>query len=293
VLAEIDAYAWPTLPPDLLHAMLRPEAAGERLAAARASVTRQMPATYPPDVKDWLVTGIARRRVARGVFDAVALLDSNPAKLDQIFSDAYIDLFLEQVVPLHDSSLTGDQVVDRVVKSCPPGSIVDIMGIQNIKGTGLDFVYRWVSLDTVERALHKVLSGGEERATGLRELLLHDDYGLIDAAHARDVTTTLSGTLPPAEQAAFRPVLQRLQGLVERKETALSAKAATSFGDGLRAVIGKTFDYLDSMRRQSRAKEVLEHLVAGRISHAAAAVEMRAVVARAKGGWAKRKVDVG
>ncbi len=293
VLAEIEAYGWPALPPSLLETMLTPGGPGERLAAARAAVSSHVPAAYPPEARDWLITSIARRRVARGVFDAIGLVDSDPARLDRIFGDAYIELFDEQVVPLHDSSLTGDQVVDRVVKSCPPGSIVDIMGVQNIKGTGLDFVYRWVSLDTVERALVKVRAGGEDRAAGLRELLLHDDYGLIDAEYAREAVSTLSASVPPDEQGAFGPLVQRLDGLVKRKQAALSAKTAASFGDVVRTVIGKTFDYIDSMRRQSRAKEVLEDLVAGRISHAAAAVEMRAVVARAKGGWAKRKAASG
>jgi hypothetical protein len=252
-----------------------------------------MPADYPAEIRDFLVTTIARRRVARAVFAAVALLDTDPTRLDRIFADAYVALFEEQVVPLHDSSLTGDQVIDRAARSCPPGSVVDVMGVQNIKGTGLDFVYRWVSLDTVERALAKVRAGTEERTAGLRELLLHDDYGLIDAGYALAELTRLGGAIPASgsgadEQAAVRPVIQRLEALVARTEAALSAKEAASFGDRLRSIVGKTFDYLDSMRRQTRAKEVLEDLIAGRISHATAALEMRAVVARAKGGWAKR-----
>ncbi len=293
VLAEIDAYGWPRLDPRALEAMLAPGQLGEGLAGARAQIAAAVPADYPPDLREFLITSVTRRRVARGVFEAVPLLDSDPARLDTIFGEAYTALFEEQVVPLHDSSLTGDQVVDRVVRSCAPGSIVDIMGVQNIKGTGLDFVYRWVSLDTVERALAKVKSGGEERAAGLRELLMHDDYGLIDASYAKDELTPLAASLPPAEQAAFGPLLSRLGTLVERKSAALSAKTAASFQDVVRGFIGKTFDYVDSMRRQSRAKEVLEDLIAGRISHAAAAIEMRAVVARAKGGWAKRKVPAG
>jgi len=56
------------------------------------------------------------------------------------------------------------------------------MGLQSIKGTGLDFVYRWVSLDLVARALEKVRSPhAEERDAALRELLTHEDWGHIDA----------------------------------------------------------------------------------------------------------------
>ena len=47
------------------------------------------------------------------------------------------------------------------------------MGIQNIKGTGLDFVYRWVSLDTTTRALGLALSNlPAERERGIRDSAL-------------------------------------------------------------------------------------------------------------------------
>jgi hypothetical protein len=43
------------------------------------------------------------------------------------------------------------------------------------------------------------------------------------------------------------------------------------------------------MRRQAMAREVVDDLTAGRLSHASAAIEMRNVVARAKGAWATKK----
>jgi poly-gamma-glutamate synthase PgsB/CapB len=291
--AEIKAFRWPPIDAPTVEAMLKPREMGESLASAIAAVSAMLPPDYSAEIRDFLAKSVARRRVVRGVFDALTLLDSEPARLDRIFAERYIELFEAQVVPLHDSSLTGDQVIDRVARSCPPGSVVDIMGVQNIKGTGLDFVYRWVSLDTVERALARVRAGGEDRTLGVRELLLHDDYGLVDATYALEALTGLHRTLSAAEKPEIEPLLQRLGPLVAKKQAALSAKTAASVGDFLRMVVGKTFDFLDSMRRQTRAKEVLEELVAGRTSHAAAAIEMRAVVARAKGAWAKKKATLG
>ena len=84
-------------------------------------------------------------------------------------------------------------------------------------------------------------------------------------------------------------MLARLAPIVARKRGALSAKRSKSAVDLVRGFIGKTLDYLDSMRRQAMAKEVVDELVAGRLSHASAAIEMRNVVARAKGAWANKK----
>ena len=65
-----------------------------------------------------------------------------------------------------------------------------------------------------------------------------------------------------------------------------AAKGLEPFSfDTVRGFIGQTFDYLDATRRRRMATELLEALVTGRVSHAAAARKMREIVARAKGGW--------
>jgi gamma-polyglutamate synthase len=286
VAKELAALGLPALDPRLLAQLLSVASPEEDYTAARRAVGEGIDASYSAEARAFVVSTIARRRAVVAVHATVrASLTADPARVDALFTKTYRAMFEESVVALHDSTLTGDQVVDAVVRSAPPGARVDIMGVQNIKGTGLDFVYRWVSLDTVERALAKVKgTDPAKQDEGLRELLTHDDFGLVDARYAHDVIASLDR---PGEQT--RAVLSRIEGLVEAKTRALSATRSRTAVDVVRGVIGKTFDYLDSVRRQRMAREVVEDLVAGRLSHAAAAVEMRNVVARAKGGWALAK----
>ncbi len=286
VAAELAALGLPALDPGLVAMLLRPAVVDEAFVAAMRAVDASVPPEYPSVARPFVVATIAKRRLAAAILRAVEqLLCTDPARLDRIFADAYRAIFREQIVPLHDPALTGDQIIDLIAMGAPPGARVDVMGLQNIKGTGLDFVYRWVSLEAVDRALARARSqNAEEVDAGLRALLVHDDYGLVDSAHALAALQPLSGS--PLADA----VLARLAPIAARKRAALSAKRARSFGDVARGVIGKTFDYLDSMRRQAMAREVVDDLVAGRISHASAAVEMRNVVARAKGAWASKKV---
>ncbi len=288
---ELEALALPPVPAAEVDAMLGPGAPDETAAAARRDVDARLAKDYPAEARPFVVSAIARRRAVRNVLAALdAHLETAPERVDRAFADAYRTMFEEGLVPLYDSTLTGDQVIDAVAKSAPPGAVVDVMGVQNIKGTGLEFVYRWVSLDVVERALEQARSGVRETEdAGLRVLLAHDDWGLVDAAYAQETLAALRTRVAPERAAAFDAVLARLAILVEKKRAALSAKRSRTTGDLVRDVIGKTFDYLDSTRRQSMARAVLDDLVAGRLSHAAAAVEMRAIVARAKGAWARKK----
>jgi hypothetical protein len=58
---------------------------------------------------------------------------------------------------IEDPLATGDQVVVRCALAAPPGVRV-VMGTQNIKGTGLDFVYRWLALAAAQRDLQALAS---------------------------------------------------------------------------------------------------------------------------------------
>ena len=124
-----------------------------------------------------------------------------------------------------------------------------------------------MSLEAVDRAITKAVStSSEDVSDGLRALLVHDDYGLVDSVHALAVIAGRRASASPEHAGPLDAVISRLGAIATRRKSALSAKRSRSAGDVVRGVIGKTFDYLDSMRRQALAREVLEDLVAGRAS---------------------------
>ncbi|NBD11514.1 hypothetical protein [Corallococcus silvisoli] len=219
----------------------------------------------------------------RGDGDAEGRVKAFHAK----FREAYRALMLEQLVPVADSQATGDQVVDACARAVAPGMHVSIMGAQNIKGTGLDWVYRWMALDRVTAAL-KALEGTsvEARRRALESLETFDDSGFVDAGLAR---TVLPGLV---DRAASPDEADRLRKLAERARAKHEAKVAalthTSAGGATQVVVRrleKVFDYLDSVTRRRLSEMLLDDLEQGRVSHARAAVETRKLYERQKGGW--------
>ncbi|WP_394833956.1 hypothetical protein LVJ94_46370 [Pendulispora rubella] len=288
VLAELEARSWPDLAPALVSALLTPSGAGESVEQGRRAVEAGMPSGYPADARAFVVDSLARRRATRAVdLAAVAHAIREPARLDAIFAQTYRALFEEQLVAIDEPAIKGDALIARIAQTAPPGARVDIMGLQNIKGTGLDFVYRWVSLDTVARALDKVGSPSPEAwDEGLRELLTYEGWGHVEASHALAVLESHRAHVPPDRAVRIDAVLTYLRPIEEQRRRALTAKASRSLRERLRDFTGRTFDYLDAMRRQRMAKRVLDDLVTQRISHAEAALAMRAIVARGKMGQA-------
>jgi hypothetical protein len=201
------------------------------------------------------------------------------------------ELFLGHVTIVHDSHATGDQVIQQVALSTPPGHQAHILGCQNIKGTGLDFSYRWVSLGLVANTLQRVLDERGYRAEGLQWLIAYPDYGVFDATH---VLNTLQPLLD-ADEDEWRGQRQLLASLLTHLGERIRLAKARLKGQRRVGALGRVarlveplVDHLDSIRRARRAALIMQDLFANRIGQAHAARLLREVVARGKGGWLHR-----
>jgi poly-gamma-glutamate synthase PgsB/CapB len=203
------------------------------------------------------------------------------------FREAWRELFLEQLVPVNDARATGDQIVEACARAVPPGMQVSIMGAQNIKGTGLDWVYRWLALDRVQGALEALRTGAPDaRLRALESLEGFEDQGFVDAGLARAVLPRLvAHTHSPEEAERLRRLAERAREVHEERLAALRHAGGGSTLGKLTRMVEKGFDYLDSVRRRRMSQVLLRDLVDGRISHARASLEMRKLYERQKGGW--------
>lgn len=253
--------------------------------------------TEPPEVDAPATSAVAAthfaRQVARTVIAArlharlrAALLAGGPA-IDEFHGElhaAYRELFLELVDVVEDPLTTGDQVVLRCALAVPPGVHVTLMGTQNIKGTGLDFVYRWIALDVAMQDLNALGStDAETRAAALRRLESPDDPGLLDSGL---VAARLTARAPePGEVELQTRARTAVAARHEARRAALGQRKRRGRGERLLAWAEGWVDFLDGARRHSRARQIMRDLVEQRISHARAAQAMRELDARAKGGW--------
>ncbi|MBL8974181.1 MAG: hypothetical protein JNK56_26545, partial [Myxococcales bacterium] len=159
-----------------------------------------------------------------------------------------------------------------------------VMGTQNIKGTGLDFVYRWIALDVAQHDLTALGSADPDtRVAALRRLESPDDPGLMDAGL---VAARLATRSAEAGEAALQArVRDKAEARRAARRAALAQRTRRGRSDALLGWLEGWVDFLDGARRHHRAAQVMRDLVDQRISHARAARAMRELDARAKGGW--------
>lgn len=204
----------------------------------------------------------------------------------------FTSFLARRVVPFPESGLKGDQVLHRLALTLPTGVKGVVLGCENIKGTGLDFVYRWVSIDRVLGWLDALSRALEARdVEPARELLgrltAYEGWGLFDARLAQGQLTawhaagdfarlTVEDDAEAALGALERVVTARTHKLAEQ------ADAGSSRWDELRKAL-KGFDILGSYRRRRAADRLYVDLANLRVGTARAAVEADKLVAGEKG----------
>ncbi len=197
----------------------------------------------------------------------------------------YADLVRASFVVISDSGSTGDQTMAKAIASCPPGAIVRIMGIQNIKGTGLDFAYQWVFWRELHKGLVDLASDHADRRKRGIEVVEANPFG--SALACDEALATLAGVqADPAIGPRARRLIDRI-GRKRREHFAARGRAAAKQGWGAKALswIESVLDPFDAIWRRRRARQVFRDLCDRRISHPRAQAWLQYLTKRQKGGW--------
>jgi len=216
-------------------------------------------------------------------------LAGQQAALDGEFRELLWQWFSRKIVVVEDFHASGDQIIALIAANTPPGLENRVMGIQNIKGTGLDFVYRWQAWDVCHRACSAMLDADPAAAEqGLARLASFHEYGLLCEEHVRTTLATIDerGLLQQErQQAELALVRSNLDTAMQTVRENMQARRSSGRIERICGAIEGFLDAGDAIRRRRRADQIYADLVDLRISHARAAIELQALNKRQKGGW--------
>lgn len=210
--------------------------------------------------------------------------------LEKNFHDLLWSWFEQKLVVVENYYATGNQVIEIIGNATPPGFYNKIMGIQNIKGTGLDFVYRWQAWEACHKACKLLDSpSAAESALGLRTLAAFQEYGLLTEETVRATIDKVSNSSIAQNeyyQAELSCIKANLEHALERLNSQNSQKTTgSSWLTRLNNALEAFLDAGDAVKRRKQANQIYKDLVAERISHERAALELQHLNKRQKGGW--------
>ncbi|MGB0680581.1 MAG: hypothetical protein ACPGUV_13070, partial [Polyangiales bacterium] len=195
---------------------------------------------------------------------------------------------------LSDPAISGDAIITAVSACCPPHTEVRILGAENIKGPGLNCVYRWMSIDQVGRWLADLRSARPQTVrAAMAALSRHRDYGRLDGEQVR---TALSDAATQARLRMFGAASE-LENLLTRlaQDQTASARSAVKRHNWLQRAMARLqrgleslLDAFDSVRRRWQADQLYADLARGRVGIDRAALVAKGIQMRQKGGWLRR-----
>ncbi|WP_375171784.1 hypothetical protein [Marinobacter sp.] len=249
---------------------LAPEQARSVLAQGRA------------DAQEWLDYRDLQQRLAAG--------SAGASELEQ----ALTGWFERRIVVLPNSHATGDQSIRDMVNATPPGLDTHMMGMQNIKGTGLDFIYRWQAWDRHYQDGQQLLADDPERAlAAARSLAAVEDFGWLDFDYLTPLLTRaaeLPGNQTQAIQSELALIRSQLDQCRDRLQRADASKRESSRGERLIDALEAVLDAGAAVRRRKRVGQIYRDLAGQRISHERAALELKQINRSQKGGWLKERL---
>lgn len=199
--------------------------------------------------------------------------------LSAVVVDGALALVSARVLPVTDANIKGTALTDRIVACTATGATVRILGAANIKGTGLDLVYRWVQVDRVQGLLHDALNREPARATRALRTLRTLELSPLDQ---REVRAQLEGRIDEFEDNEQRLEAEALLAAAvdSQVKSGSTEFSRTPLGQVWRA-LAANFD-LGAVTRRNAADQLLRDLAHQRIGLARAAGVARDVVERQK-----------
>ncbi|HEY4542738.1 MAG TPA: hypothetical protein VIG66_10245 [Noviherbaspirillum sp.] len=215
--------------------------------------------------------------------------------LDQAMREQLWAWFERRIVVVENYYATGDAVVAAIRDATPPGFRNRIMGLQNIKGTGLDFVYRWLAWDTCHRACKDLLARDPAlQRRGLTQLGAFQEYGLLSEAEVTGTLAMLHAS-PFGQQASVRAEVAAIAATHDAKMAEVYAGLTSTRSNGWKDRVIDSVEALldagDAVRRRRCADRIYKDLANRRISEARAALELQALTRRQKGGWLANTIE--
>ena len=210
--------------------------------------------------------------------------------LDGDFKKFLRKCFDRKIVVIADFHATGNQIVHRICEETPPGYYNRIMGLQNIKGTGLDFVYCWQAWETCHAACGNLRHENPvEVERGLRALSAFQEYGLLTEEYTSETLAAVKES-PVAQNEKFQAELTMISSRMKKAMDQVRAQSKTvrrsgGFVASVMNLIESFLDAGDAVKRRKKADRIYRDMVHECISHERAALELKALNKRQKGGW--------
>jgi poly-gamma-glutamate synthase PgsB/CapB len=216
------------------------------------------------------------------------------AELDKACRMQMREWFLSRLHPIENYNAPGEQIVQIIANTTPPGFLNRCMGVQNIKGTGLDFVYRFFAWNKCHASCSKLKDDDfDVVSAGLQELLEFKEFGYLSREYVLnliDQCEKKSVFEDPELSTGLKTLRARIEEQMHTVQEHIAASEKPTLKDKFYEILENLLDTQDSIKRRKLADQVYKDLINGRISRTKAVKQLQYLNNRQMGGWMSGKV---
>nr|WP_275856365.1 hypothetical protein [Sulfurimonas sp. MAG313] len=219
--------------------------------------------------------------------------------LDKVFKEQLWKWLKRRIVTVADFNASGNEIIHVISQHTPPGMINKIMGMQNIKGTGLDLAYRFVAWDQCYKMCMNIHSDDSKLIRqGIDALATFDEHGPLTfslVSESIEIAKSAVSTQNELYQAQIKLIEERVDlskkyflGIDKQNVYKVSS---SKFWHQILYLVESFLDAGDAVKRRKESNRIYEDLVSHQISHKRAALALKEITKRQKGGWFTQKFE--
>ena len=209
--------------------------------------------------------------------------------IQKTFEDGLLKTILKRIVIIEDSHISGDQIINIVTLNTPPGMLNKLMGLQNIKGTGLDFVYRFLSWEICYSLCNKISSNKRDDVReAILELSKFKEFGPLSFTYVKEVLNKVKSSVFTQDELLQAEIDNILTSVVTDEKNFNSREKVKSKNKLIEMFVNSIESFLDAgdaIKRKKQVEQIYEDIIHYRISDQRAAIELKKINKRQKGGW--------
>ncbi|WP_372767656.1 hypothetical protein [Pseudoalteromonas sp.] len=197
-------------------------------------------------------------------------------------------IFLAKFIIVENYFITGNELNQLIIKNMPTGYKIDILGLQNIKGPGLEFVYQWQQWQFTYQQLTYI--NDINNFTIESNLAAINDAETINTLELESIKNALPALMVSnrCQTESTQIILKQLNNKLEKYQSVSNeSKSTARWLKIITASLEGVLDVFDAIKRGYIARKVLEDLSQQRISFNKAANMLKTINKRQKGGWLK------
>ncbi|KTD21689.1 hypothetical protein [Legionella londiniensis] len=200
-------------------------------------------------------------------------------EIDQQFKEYLQAIFMNKIHIIGDYAISANAIMNKFIQETPPGLKNALMGIQNIKGPGLELIRIWQDWEYCHKACRKIKQHDASAIEkGIKELVDFHEYNLLCFKEVEETLEELE-KMKLAEEEWHAAEIKRIRTNYEQAKNKLKKhidqESKTGFFYQIKLGIQSVFNVSRAVQRRRIANQIYKDLANERISVKRAEKELK------------------